>query len=67
MHLRRTANRGFITEHDLADKRGNPPTDGQHAKMEMHHNSLDELLAAVKQHMGQDPNADPDDEQAPGE
>jgi hypothetical protein len=65
MHLRRTDNKQYVATHDLRDKHGNAPADGQKATMENSHGTLEELLAAVKQHMGQDPDAAEDASEQP--
>jgi hypothetical protein len=66
MHIRRTANKGYITQHDLADQKGNPPTDGQRSSKEYAHANLEELLAHVQQHMGpQQPEPEQPGEQEP--
>jgi hypothetical protein len=61
IHIRRTAEKGkFIANHDLRDKNGNPPQDGQRSSAEYPLSSPQELMAHVQQHMGQEPD---DDEQ----
>lgn len=71
IHVRRTAEKGkFIAKHDLRDKNGNPPTDGQRDTAEYALNSPQELLAHMQQHLGQQPqpgqDQDQDDEPQPG-
>jgi hypothetical protein len=61
MHIRRSENKGYITRHELADKDGNAPVDGQKSSKEYTHANMQELLAHVQQHMaqpGQEPDAD---------
>jgi hypothetical protein len=63
IHIRRTAEKGkFIAKHDLRDKDGNPPQDGQRGEAEYALNSPQELLAHMQQHMGA---AQPQDGQEP--
>lgn len=52
-HVRRTKNGGYIIRHDLRDKNGNPPTDGQRDSAEYHAADEAEMLANMQQHMGQ--------------
>jgi hypothetical protein len=63
MHIRRTANKGFITKHELGDKEGMPPSDGQRPDAEYSHSNIQELMAHVQQHM-QEPEPDADDQEA---
>lgn len=51
-HVRRTKNGGYVIRHDLRDKNGNPPTDGQRDSAEYHAASEAEMLANMQQHMG---------------
>lgn len=57
MHLRRTQN-GYIARHELRDKNGNPPNDGQSPEAEYNIANPAELAAHVQQHM-----APPNDEE----
>lgn len=60
IHVRRTAEKGkFIARHDLRDKDGNPPMDGQRGEAEYPLTSPQELIAHMQQHMG----AEGDDEE----
>jgi hypothetical protein len=52
MHIRRTANGGYIARHDLRDKEGNPPNDGQRPDAEYGLSNPEELAAHVAEHMG---------------
>jgi hypothetical protein len=62
IHVRRTAEKGkYIARHMLRDKDGNPPTDGQHGEAEYALNNPQELMAHMQQHMGDEPEADPDE------
>jgi hypothetical protein len=63
MDIRRSANKGYITKHNLTDKNGNPPSDGQKPTKEYTHANMKELLAHVEQHMAQPQDQDTDDEQ----
>jgi hypothetical protein len=64
IHVRRTAEKGkFIARHELRDKDGKPPTDGQRSEAEYSLSSPQELMAHMQQHMGeQEP--DQDDQEA---
>jgi hypothetical protein len=53
MHIRHADNGGYIARHELRDKHGNPPTDGQKSSLEMQHPDMAALQAAVAQHMQQ--------------
>jgi hypothetical protein len=62
IHVRRTAEKGkFIARHDLRDKNGNPPQDGQRADAEYPLSSPQELMAHMQQHMGQEPDEQDDE------
>lgn len=68
IHIRRTAAKGkYIAKHDLRDKNGNPPQDGQRDSAEYPLASEQEMLAHVQQHMagdqGQPGQDDQDDQQ----
>lgn len=68
MHIRRTANKGYIARHDLRDARGQPPDDGQRAEMEYAIPDQDALMAHVGRHMGPpEPPEPPDEGQEPPE
>lgn len=59
IHVRRTAEKGkYIARHMLRDKDGNPPMDGQRGEAEYALNNPQELLDHMQQHMGQEPEAD---------
>lgn len=62
MHIRRTANKGYIARHDLRDSRGQSPDDGQRAEMEYSIPDHEALLAHVGRHMGPPEPAEPGDE-----
>ena len=58
IHIQRTQNKGYIARHMMADKKGNPPTDGQsHERMYGLANHT-ELLKHLSEHFG------PEDEEA---
>lgn len=63
MHIRRTAN-GFIAKHELGDKHGRPPTDGQRSEKEYNVATPEELAQHVQSAM--QPIPQQDDEQQPG-
>jgi hypothetical protein len=66
IHIRRTAAKGkFIARHDLRDKNGNPPQDGQRDTAEYPLGSQQEMLAHIQQHMadGDQQGQEPDDEE----
>jgi hypothetical protein len=66
MHIRRTKNKGYIAKHDLRDKNGNPPQDGQRGDAEYSLGNAKALLEHVQQHMGAPPQqGDDEQEQAP--
>jgi hypothetical protein len=50
MSIDRTDNEGFIARHELRDKDGNPPTDGQRSSRVYHMNNADELREHVGKH-----------------
>ena len=65
MHLKRLEDGKVLATHELADRHGNPPTDGQRSTKEYALNSPEELGAHVQQAMGpMEPDAD---DQEPGE
>ena len=55
IHLRRTDNKGFIAHHQLRDKHGNPPSDGQRSEAEYALPDKAAMLAHLEQHMGDMP------------
>jgi hypothetical protein len=59
MHIRHADNGGYIVKHDLKDKNGNPPSDGQRSTMETQHPDADSLHQAIDQHMQQDAQGQP--------
>jgi hypothetical protein len=62
VHVRRASDRkGYIAKHDLRDKNGNMPMDGQRADAEYPLMDKAAMLAHMEQHMGDEP--DEDDEQ----
>jgi hypothetical protein len=65
VHLRRTKNKGYIARHELRDKSGNPPQDGQRGEAEYALPDKAAMLAHIMQHMG-DEQQQPDDEEEPG-
>lgn len=68
LHIRKTANGGYIARHELADADGNPPQDGQRAEMEYALPDKAALLAHVDEHMGPDgPPEPPDQEPEPAD
>lgn len=52
VHLRRTKNKGYIARHDLRDKQGNPPMDGQRGDAEYSLPDKAAMLAHMQEHMG---------------
>ena len=63
MHIRRGTKGGYIVRHDLADKNGIPPTDGQSPTAEYPIANPADLQAHVDEHMGP---MQPDDEAPQG-
>lgn len=63
IHLRRTKNNGYIARHELRDKNGNPPQDGQRGEAEYALPDKAAMLAHMAQHLGDE---QPDDEEEPG-
>ena len=55
MHIRRTANKGFIAKHELRDKKGNPPMDGQRGEAEYSLADKAALLKHIEEHMQDEP------------
>lgn len=62
MHIRRTANKGYIARHELRDSKGQPPADGQRGEMEYALPDHEALLAHVGRHMAPPEPAEPGDE-----
>lgn len=58
VHLRRTDNKGYIAKHQLRDKHGNPPQDGQRSEAEYALPNKAAMLAHLEQTMGNDPQQD---------
>ena len=59
IHVRRTAEKGkFIARHDLRDKDGNMPQDGQRADAEYPLSSPQELMDHMQKHMAGQPEDD---------
>lgn len=68
MHIRRTANKGYIARHELVDDQGNPPDDGQSPEAEYSLPDHAALMAHVQDHMGpQEPQEPPDEGPEPPE
>lgn len=59
MHIRHADNGGYIAKHDLRDKHGRAPSDGQKDSREDQHPNMAALQAAIAQHMQQDPQGQP--------
>jgi hypothetical protein len=51
MHVTRTDNKKYLVTHQLRDKNGNPPTDGQRGEAMHSLNSPEELAAHIQAHM----------------
>ena len=62
IHIKRTDNQKYLVTHDLRDKNGNPPTDGQRPEATHTADSAQELATHIAQHM---PLQDPDEQQEP--
>lgn len=63
IHVRRTENKGYIARHDLRDRHGNHPSDGQRSEKEYALPDKAALLAHMEQHMGEPADAaEPGDE-----
>jgi hypothetical protein len=58
-NIRHADNGGYITRHELRDKNGNHPADGQKSAMEMQHPDMAALQEAVAQHMQQNAQGQP--------
>jgi hypothetical protein len=59
MHIRHADNGGYIARHDLRDKHGRPPADGQKDSREDQHPDMASIQAAIAQHMQQDTQGQP--------
>lgn len=53
VHLRRTDNKGYVARHDLRDKHGRPPADGQRGEKEYSLADKTAMLQHINQHMGE--------------
>lgn len=62
VHVRRTDNKGYIARHDLRDKNGKAPMDGQRSEAEYSLPDKAALMAHMQQHLGDEPD---DDDQEP--
>jgi len=51
IHVRRTKNKGYIARHELRDKDGNPPSDGQRGEAEYALPDKAAMLAHMGEHM----------------
>lgn len=63
LHIRRTANKGYIARHDLRDSKGQPPDDGQRGEAEYAIPDQERLLAHVARHMGPPEPPEPDEQE----
>jgi hypothetical protein len=52
MHLRRTANKGYIAKHELHNEKGQSPQDGQNPSPEYALANHAAMMAHVGEHMG---------------
>ena len=70
LHIRHADNGGYIAKHDLRDKHGNAPHDGQRASIETQHPNMDALKSMLEQNMQQGADGQPaqagDDEEPQG-
>jgi hypothetical protein len=55
IHLRRTANKGYIVKHLMRDRDGNPPMDGQRGELEYALADHGTMLKHVGEHFNDDP------------
>lgn len=62
MNVARTDNKGFIATHELRDRNGNPPTDGQRSQKIYSLKNHAELAAHVAKHLGDAPEESPEEE-----
>ena len=62
MSLSRTDNGSYIARHELRDRHGNPPVDGQRSSRVYGLNNTDELAKHVLEHMGTPPDEEDDAE-----
>jgi hypothetical protein len=53
INLRRTANKGWIANHELRDANGNPPMDGQRGAMEYALPDQAAMLKHLQEHSGE--------------
>ena len=60
VHLERTANKGYIATHQMRDRKGRPPADGQDSERKFALANQAAMLAHLQQHMG---DIEPDDGQ----
>ena len=65
VHLRRTDNGGYVAHHQLRDKHGSLPSDGQRSEAEYALADKAAMLAHIEQHMTDAPGQDDDEEQQP--
>lgn len=64
MNIARTDNKGYIATHELRDRDGNPPMDGQRSQKVYGIKDHEELGAHVMKHMGPPaPPAPPDEDE----
>jgi hypothetical protein len=67
MQIDRTDNKGFIATHQLRDRDGNPPSDGQRSQKVYGIPTHEELAAHVIKHLGPpQPPEPPDEDDEPG-
>jgi hypothetical protein len=64
IHLRRTANKGYIAKHIMRDRDGNPPMDGQRGELEYALADHDAMLKHVDEHYNDTADASEDDTEA---
>jgi hypothetical protein len=62
MNIRRAENQSFIVQHELADRQGNPPIDGQRSHVEYAIPNRESLLAHVAKHVEAADENEPADE-----
>lgn len=63
VHLRRAQKGAYIARHELRDKAGNPPQDGQRGEAEYALPDKAAMLAHMQQHMGDEPQGGDDEEE----
>ena len=66
MNISRTDNKGYIATHELRDRDGNPPMDGQRSQKVYGLKDHNELAAHVAKHMGPPPPPEPDEDEEEG-